>query len=60
MGIKWNFLILAILAAISIIGIGVMLGERSIVGMVIFFLILMAVMGYGFASKKKMRDQGKL
>lgn len=59
-GIKWNFLLLAILAASSIIGMGVALAENSLLGMFICFIILMAVMGYGFATKKKYREAGKL
>ncbi|GIN19082.1 MAG TPA: hypothetical protein DEO65_10560 [Bacillus bacterium] len=59
-GIKWNFLFLAILAAFSIVGMGFSLGVRSLIGMIVCFIILISVMGYGFATKKKYRESGKL
>ncbi|VEF48548.1 protein YlaF [Bacillus freudenreichii] len=59
-GIKWNFLFLAILAALSIIGMGFSLGAGSPVGMIVCLIILISVMGYGFATKKKYREAGKL
>ncbi|MBS4177264.1 YlaF family protein [Lederbergia citrea] len=58
--IKWNLLFLAILATFSIVGIGIFLGARSSVGMIVCLIILVAVMGYGFKVKKKMLDAGKL
>lgn len=58
--IKWNLLFLAILAAFSIVGMGFSLGAGSLIGMVICFVILISVMGYGFATKKKYREAGKL
>ncbi len=58
--IKWNFLLLAILAAASIVGMGVALAEYSLIGILVCFIIFMAVTGYGFATKKKYRDAGKL
>ncbi|RWR12393.1 YlaF family protein [Siminovitchia fortis] len=59
-GIKWNFLFLAILAAFSIVGMGFSLGARSPIGIIICFIILISVMGYGFATKKRYRESGKL
>ena len=58
-GIKWNFLFLAIIAAFSIVGMGFSLGMRSLFGMLICFVILISVMGYGFNTKKKLREAGK-
>ncbi|RFU71126.1 hypothetical protein D0469_04085 [Peribacillus saganii] len=60
MNIKWNFLLLAFLAAASMAGIGISVGERSLIGIIICILALIGIMGYGFATKKKMREQGKL
>ncbi|PLS16538.1 hypothetical protein CVD28_15755 [Bacillus sp. M6-12] len=60
MNIKWNFLFLAFLAAASMAGIGISVGERSTIGIIVSIIALNAIMGYGFAAKKKMRDQGKL
>ena len=60
MNIKWNFLILAILAAMSIGSIGVFIAEKSIIGIVAAIVILCAIMGFGFSQKKKLREAGKL
>ncbi|MBS4193846.1 YlaF family protein [Lederbergia citri] len=59
-GIKWNLLLLATIGAFSIVGIGISVGTNSYIGMIICFIILVAVMTYGFKTKKKMRDEGKL
>ncbi|MBM7716762.1 YlaF family protein [Siminovitchia sp. FSL H7-0308] len=59
-GIKWNFLCLAILAAFSIVGMGISLGVQSMLGMLICLIILVSVMGYGFKMKKKLREAGRL
>ncbi|WP_174733781.1 YlaF family protein [Mesobacillus harenae] len=58
--IKWVFLFLAIAAAVSIMGIGVSIGERSFLGALASIVALIAVMGYGFKTKKKMREAGRL
>lgn len=59
-GLKWNFLLLAIIAALSIIGMGFSLGAGSLIGMIVCLIILISIMGYGFATKKKYREAGKL
>lgn len=58
--IKWNLLFLAILAAASIIGIGMFLGAQNIYGIIFSFIVLVATMAYGFKTKKKMRNEGKI
>ncbi|HYK71881.1 MAG TPA: YlaF family protein [Pseudoneobacillus sp.] len=58
--IKWPFVFIAILAAMTIMGIGIAIGERSILGIFACILALVFVMGYGFKTKKKMRENGKL
>jgi arginine exporter protein ArgO len=58
--IKWSMLAYSILAAISIMGIGVAIGEQSIIGAVISILALIVIMGMGFKTKKKMRENGEL
>ncbi|MEK3887112.1 DUF5325 family protein [Bacillus sp. FSL K6-3431] len=58
--IKWNLLLLATLATFSIIGIGFSIGAKSIASASISILCLIGIMGYGFITKKKMRDEGKL
>ncbi|MCJ8006128.1 YlaF family protein [Lederbergia wuyishanensis] len=59
-GIKWNLLLLATIGAFSIVGIGISVGLDSYFGMIVCFIVLVAVMGFGFRTKKKMRDGGKL
>jgi hypothetical protein len=57
--IQWNFLILALLATASLAWTGIAIGERSIIGIVLSILALFIIMGYGFATKKKMREKEK-
>ncbi|GIN57512.1 YlaF family protein [Lederbergia ruris] len=59
-GIKWNFLILATVAAFSIMGMGICLAENSWVGIVLCFIILCLAMMYGFKQKKKLQKEGNL
>ncbi|MDM5226380.1 YlaF family protein [Cytobacillus sp. NJ13] len=58
--IKWPLLAFAIGAALCMMGIGVAVAERSIIGMIIAIITLIFVMGYGFKTKKKMREDGLL
>ncbi|MBN8199428.1 hypothetical protein DFO70_103111 [Cytobacillus firmus] len=58
--IKWPLLAFAIGAALCMMGIGVAVAERSIIGMIIAIIALIFVMGYGFKTKKKMREDGLL
>lgn len=58
--IKWPFLLLSILAAGTIMGIGISIAERSIIGILACIVSLVFVMGFGFKTKKKMREAGKL
>jgi len=60
MDIKWNFLVLALLAVICISGIGIAIAEKSITIAAICVIALTVIMGYGFTQKKKLREQGKL
>ncbi|MFD2213010.1 MULTISPECIES: DUF5325 family protein [Bacillaceae] len=55
---KWIFLVLAVLAALFMIGIGVAVGERSILGIILAIIGLNAVMATGFIMKKRMREKG--
>jgi len=58
--VKWPLLIYAVLAAVCIIGIGIAIGEKSIIGAISCILALMVVMGMGFKTKRKMRENGEL
>ncbi|MGG1678864.1 YlaF family protein [Neobacillus sp. NRS-1170] len=58
--IKWPLLIYAILAAASIMGIGVAISEKSLLGIIGCILAVIVIMGLGFSTKKRMRENGKL
>lgn len=54
--IKWIFLTYALLATASIMGIGIAIGERSLVGAIGSVLALILIMGMGFKKKRKMLE----
>ena len=58
--IKWIFVIFSISAVLAMSGIGVSIGRSSILGAIISIIALILIMGYGFKTKKKMREQGTL
>lgn len=58
--IKWIFVFFAIATAFSIMGIGVAIGERSLLGVIASILAIIFVMGFGFKTKRKMREKGQL
>ena len=60
MGNKWIFLVLAILAACCMGGVGIAVAFRSVVGIILAVIALVIVMGFGFTTKKKYREAGKL
>jgi hypothetical protein len=41
-------------------GIGISIAERSWIGILACIVALVFVMGFGFKTKKKMREAGKL
>ncbi|MCM3652794.1 YlaF family protein [Metabacillus litoralis] len=57
---KWIFIVLAFFAATCMIGIGIAVGERSILGILLAIIGLNAVMATGFIMKKKLREKGIL
>ncbi|MFC3884256.1 YlaF family protein [Bacillus songklensis] len=58
--IKWIFLVYSILAATSIMSIGVFIGEQSLIGIIVSIIVLFIIMGLGFSTKKKRRERGEL
>lgn len=58
--IKWVFLLYAIGAAVMMMGIGVAIGERSIIGVFCRIVLLMVILGFGFKTKKRWREEGRL
>lgn len=58
--IKWIFVIYAIAAVLAMCAIGVSVGRSSILGIVVSIVALILIMGYGFKTKKSMREAGTL
>jgi hypothetical protein len=58
--IKLVFAFYSIAALIAMFAIGISIGLRSVLGILLSILLLIMVMGYGFKTKKKMREQGLL
>ena len=58
--IKSIFLLFALVATSCIMGIGISVAERSIIGIISCILLFILVMGIGFITKKKMRENGFL
>ncbi|MEH7120424.1 YlaF family protein [Neobacillus vireti] len=58
--VKWPLLFYAILAAASIIGIGISISEQSLIGCLGCVAAVIVIMGMGFKTKKKMRENGEL
>lgn len=54
------FLLFALVATSCIVGIGISVAERSIIGIISCILLFILVMGIGFITKKKMRENGFL
>jgi hypothetical protein len=58
--IKWIFVLYAVVTALSIMGIGVAIGEKSLLGVIGCIIVVLFVMGMGFKTKAKMRANGEL
>lgn len=58
--IKWRFLLLAIAAGGSMLGIGISMGQKSLTGAIISIMLLLVIFGFGFSMKKKMINNGEL
>jgi hypothetical protein len=59
-GIKWIFLIFAVLSAASMMGIGIAIAEKSMLGVMGSIIALIFIMGLGFKTKQRMRESGEL
>jgi hypothetical protein len=58
--IKWIFVVYSVLAAASIMGIGIAISEKSILGACSCIIAVVLIMGIGFKTKAKMRENGQL
>lgn len=55
--LQYRFLILAVIAVIFMIGIGIMIAEKSSIGVITCIIGLLVTTGYGFATKRKLRKE---
>jgi hypothetical protein len=58
--IKWIFVLFSILAAVSLMGIAISISLKSPLLALGSLLALVVIMGFGFTTKKKYREEGKL
>ncbi|PLR84063.1 hypothetical protein CVD25_12915 [Bacillus canaveralius] len=58
--IKWIFVVFAVFTATCMMGIGVAVAESSPAGIFACIVALITVMGFGFKTKRKMREKGEL
>lgn len=58
--IKWIFVLFSLLAAISLMGIAISISLKSILLALGSFIALIVVMGFGFKTKKRYREEGRL
>ncbi|ANU27853.1 YlaF family protein [Planococcus versutus] len=58
--IKWIFVLYSLAALLAMVGIGLAVGLRSILGIFLSVLLLIVIMGMGFKKKKEMREAGLL
>lgn len=57
---KWIFVLYSLAAILAMVGIGLAIGLRSVLGIFAAILLLCLVMGMGFKKKKEMREAGLL
>jgi uncharacterized oligopeptide transporter (OPT) family protein len=58
--IKWIFVLYSLAAIGAMVLIGVAVALRSMPGIALSILLLLAIMGLGFKRKKEMREAGIL
>ncbi|QFF98334.1 hypothetical protein PB01_05580 [Psychrobacillus glaciei] len=58
--IKWIFVLYSLGAILSMAFIGIAIALRSFLLIILSIALLCVIMGYGFKTKKKMRDKGLL
>ncbi|WP_425325245.1 YlaF family protein [Planococcus soli] len=57
---KWIFVLYSLAAILAMVGIGLAIGLRSVIGIFAAILLLCLIMGMGFKKKKEMREAGLL
>lgn len=51
--IQWKFLIIAILAVLSLIGLGISIGQQNLFNIILSIICFIVFMGIGFTLKRK-------
>jgi hypothetical protein len=54
------FFFFAVLAASCMMGIGIFIAERNVLGIIFSMIALLITMGAGFITKKRMREKGEI
>ncbi|UOY93776.1 YlaF family protein [Ectobacillus sp. JY-23] len=55
--IQYRLLMIALVAVIFMIGIGIMIAEKSSAGAIVCVIGTIVSIGYGFVTKRKLRKQ---
>ncbi|WP_175988725.1 YlaF family protein [Bacillus sp. Marseille-Q1617] len=58
--IKWIFVLFSFLAAVSLMGIAISISLASPLLAAGSTVVLIIIMGFGFTTKKRYREEGKL
>ncbi len=58
--IQYRFLIIAIIGVLFMILIGIMIAEKSLIGVLLAIAGTLGTIGYGFMTKRKLRNAGKI
>jgi len=58
--IKWIFVLFSLGAMLSMALVGIAVALRNIPLIILFLALLCVVMGFGFKTKKEMREKGLL
>lgn len=58
--IKFIFLAYALAVTACLVGVGFAVGNQSIIGILAFIAAAIILMGFGFKTKKKYREEGRL
>jgi hypothetical protein len=56
--LQWVFLLLAIAGTACIMGIGIFVALKNVIGIIGCIVLIIFIMGFGFMKKKKMRENG--
>jgi Family of unknown function (DUF5325) len=58
--IKWIFVLYSVLAAVSLMGVAISISLASLLLAAGSIIALTIIMGFGFTTKKRYREEGRL